>query len=257
MAGRVPRARAHLTEHPRGSGRLRHDRAVSAAAGDAGRRRARWWSPLLVAHALLVVVLLVLEQEVAQPGSGIGWADAFTTALRVLLTAPWLLVLWSAPLWALLVGNLVLHLGLLRAFGRRDGDVAGSRPASRSAQFGMSVLAGAVLWGAWLGWDTTASYDVVTRQVESPHVTLQVLGCAVAVGVVAAVLGTRWWWAAVVGGVSVGFWLPWTAQAGASDPTGLYLAGAFALAIGLGAGTSFAVFVGRVLTAARPKRSAV
>lgn len=180
------------------------------------------------------------------------------TAVVVLLGAPWWLVLWSVPSWVPLVGNLVLHLGLLRAFGGREA-AAGpeERPRSRSVQFALSVAAGALVWAGWLGWDTTATYDVVTRQVESPYVTLQVLGCALTVGVVTAVLGARWWWAAVAGGVSVGFWLGWTTQAGASDSTGLYLVGSLLLAFGLAAGTPFAAFVGRVLARARRERASV
>ncbi|TNM64525.1 hypothetical protein FHN55_13435 [Streptomyces sp. NP160] len=229
-------------------------------AADGPGRRARWWSPLLLVHAALVVVLVLVQQlGLALPGSSTGPVESFATALAVVLTAPWLLVFLGAPAWVLLVGNLALHLGLLRAFGARE--AAGlterpvERPASRSAQFALSVAAGVLVWGAWLGWDTSASFDVVTREVESPHVTLQVLGCALTTGAVTAVLGARWWWAAAAGGVSVGFWLGWTTQAGAGDDTGLYLVGALVLAVGLGAGTSFAAFVGRVLSAAHRERA--
>ncbi|MEH3077260.1 MAG: hypothetical protein PGN11_11365 [Quadrisphaera sp.] len=231
---------------------------MSSPPDGPGRRRTRWWSPLLSVHAVLVVVLLVQRLWLPLPAATPDVPHALVTALTVMLTAPWLLVFWGAPTWTLLVGNLVLHLGLLRAFGEAGDGPPGPlsvRRVRRSAQFGLSVLAGVLVWAAWLGWDSTASYDVVTRQVESPFVTLQVLGCALTVGVVTAVLGARWWWAATAGGVSVGFWLGWTTQAGASDATGLYLIGALLLAGGLAAGTSFAAFVGRVLVAARRERA--
>ncbi|TXR57423.1 hypothetical protein [Quadrisphaera setariae] len=233
---------------------------MTPPADGPGRRRTRWWSPLLLVHAAVVVALLLVTQLEAAPATaptdGPGLVRGLVTALVVMLGAPWWLLLWGVPTWVPLIGDLVLHLGLLRAFGQRE-KTGGPRrrPESRSLQFALSVVAGALVWACWLGWDTTASYDVVTRQVESPYVTLQVLGCAVTVGVVTALLGARWWWAAAAGGVSVGFWLGWTTQAAATDTTGLYLIGSLLLAAGLAAGTSFAAFVGRVLARARRERA--
>jgi len=131
--------------------------------------------------------------------------------------------------------------------GARGASGEGRRPASTSSRFGLAVLTGLAVWAAWLGWDDTTSYDVVTRQDESPYVTLQVLGCALTVGVVTAVLAARWSPVVAATGVSVGFWWAWTAWAAASDSTGLFFIGAVGLAFGLAAGTAFAAFVGVVV----------
>lgn len=178
----------------------------------------------------------------AEPGLVAG----AVSALGMLLAAPWWLVLWAAPPWVPLVLNLVVHAVLLQVVSRRPAvEDRGERPRSRSAQFGLALAAGALVWGAWLGWDHASSYDVVTRQVESPYVTLQVLGCALTVGLVTALLAARWSPLAAAAGVSVGFWLCWTVEAAASDPTGLYGIGAVMLGGGLAAGTAVAAAAGR------------
>jgi hypothetical protein len=99
---------------------------------------------------------------------------------------------------------------------------------------GLGSVLGAAIWGAWLGWDRTASYDVITRTVQSPYVTLQVLGCALTVGVVTAVLAGRWHPVAGAAGVTLGFWVVWTVYAATQDASGLFLVGSVLLAIGLG-----------------------
>jgi hypothetical protein len=48
-------------------------------------------------------------------------------------------------------------------------------PASAPA---LGTALGTATWAAWLGWDRSASYDVVTGTVQAPYVTLQGLGCA-------------------------------------------------------------------------------
>jgi hypothetical protein len=117
--------------------------------------------------------------------------------------------------------------------------------------FVVGAVLGAVTWGVWLGWDRTASYDVVTGTVQTPYVTLQVLGCALTVGVVTATLaGLRHPVAAAVG-VSAGFWLVWTVHAASTDASGLFVIGSMMLAIGLAAGTSVAATLGQVVRAAR------
>lgn len=114
----------------------------------------------------------------------------------------------------------------------------------------VAAVLGALIWGAWLGWDTTASYDVITGTVQDPYVTLQVLGCALTVGVVTAVLAGRGHPAAAAAGVSLGFWLGWTTHAAATDGTGLYLVGSMILAIGLAGGTTLAALAGTLLRSA-------
>ncbi len=105
-------------------------------------------------------------------------------------------------------------------------------------------LLGAVTWGAWLGWDRTASYDVVTSTVQSPYVTLQVLGCALTVGTVTAVLTALGHPVAGTAGVALGFWLVWTVDAASRDDSGLFVVGSMLLAFGLTLGTSVAAAVG-------------
>jgi len=150
-------------------------------------------------HAALVVVVLVVPPSVPPGGvtaDGPGALHGVVFATRVLLGAPWWLLTGTLSAALPVVVTLVLHAGLLALVRRRAPATApegeARRPASTSSRFGLAVLAGLAVWAAWLGWDDTTSYDVVTRQDESPYVTLQVLGCALTVGVVTAVLAARW-----------------------------------------------------------------
>jgi hypothetical protein len=124
---------------------------------------------------------------------------------------------------------------------------------------GLGAVFGALTWGSWLGWDRTTSYDVITGTEQTPYVTLQVLGCALTVGVVTAVLAARWHPVAGAAGVSVGFWLAWTVDASTQDDSGLFMVGAVMLAVGLAAGTAVAAAVGvgvRAATDATRRRRA-
>ncbi|MBF5083609.1 hypothetical protein [Quadrisphaera sp. INWT6] len=224
----------------------------------APQRSGRWWTPLLLVHAALVVAVLVarpLLPPTSFDGDGPGALHGVVFATQVLLGAPWWVLSGVLPAVLPLLVNLVLHVVVLRRSRRRAPLAApGSerhRPVGTSARLGLAVLAGLAVWAAWLGWDDTTSYDVVTRQDESPYVTLQVLGCALTVGVVTALLAARWSPVVAATGVSVGFWWAWTAWAAAYDDTGLFLVGALMLAVGLAAGTSFAAFVGVVVAARR------
>jgi len=135
------------------------------------------------------------------------------------------------------------------------------RPVRRSAAaFAGAAVLGAATWASWLGWDHTASYDRITGTVQSPYVTLQVLGCALTVGLVVAVLAARRSPLTGAGGVALGFWVPWTVDAAANDDSGLFAVGAVLLAFGLAAGTTVAACVGigtgAALRAARRRASA-
>ncbi|MFQ1004222.1 hypothetical protein [Modestobacter sp. SSW1-42] len=116
-----------------------------------------------------------------------------------------------------------------------------SRPA---AGFLLALVLGALTWAAWLGWDRTASFDVVTDSVQYPYVTLQVLGCALTVLVLTAVLAARGRPVLAASGVGLGFWLVWTVDAASRDDSGLFVVGAFFLAFGLAAGTALAALAG-------------
>jgi hypothetical protein len=110
--------------------------------------------------------------------------------------------------------------------------------------FTVGPLLGAVTWGVWLGWDRTASYDVVTGTVQSPYVTLQVLGCGLTLGTVTAILTALGRPVTGSAGVALGFWLVWTADAASRDNSGLFAVGSILLALGLALGTSMAAAVG-------------
>ena len=86
---------------------------------------------------------------------------------------------------------------------------------------------------------------MVTGTIQSPYVTLQVLGCALTVGMVTAVLAARWHPVAGAAGVGLGFWLVWTVDAASRDDTGLFAVGSMMLAVGLVLGTTVAAAVGR------------
>jgi len=148
--------------------------------------------------------------------------------------------------------NLAAHAAVLRAVrARRRRSAAGVGGAMAAVRrpsgfvLAVGLLLGALTWGAWLGWDRTASYDVVTGTVQSPYVTLQVLGCALTVGTVTAVLAARWHPVAGAAGVGLGFWLGWTVDAASRDDTGLFAVGSLMLAVGLALGTAVAAVVGR------------
>jgi hypothetical protein len=132
-----------------------------------------------------------------------------------------------------------------------------SHRVGRSLALGMVL--GALTWAAWLGWDRSSSYDVITDSVQTPYVTLQVLGCVLTVAVATAVLAVRAHPVAGPGGVAAGFWAVWTVDAASLDDTGLFAVGAVLLALGLAAGISLtaAIAVGvRTAIDARKRRRA-
>ncbi len=131
-----------------------------------------------------------------------------------------------------------------------------STPRSRrpAVALGLGAVLGALTWAVWLGWDRTASYDVISGTVQDPYVTLQVLGCALTVGLLTAGLAARWHPAAAATGVTLGFWLVWTLHARSSDASGLYALGSGMLAVGLGAGTAVSAAVGAWVRAAMHAR---
>jgi hypothetical protein len=122
--------------------------------------------------------------------------------------------------------------------------VTSPRRRPPGSAFLLALVLGALTWAAWLGWDRTASFDTVTDSVQYPYVTLQVLGCALTVLVLTAVLAARGAPVAVALGVGLGFWLGWTVDAASQDDSGLFAVGAVMLAFGLGVGLTLAALVG-------------
>lgn len=224
----------------------------------------------MVIHAVLVLAIAV-AWPLMRPETPAAVVDLVFSA-DLLLGTPWWLVtdfLYMLPiahgpasetvisrLPVLL--NLLVHAAVLHAVrvGRRR-SAAGHESrviaaARRPPGFVLAVgcVLGAVTWGAWLGWDRTASNDVVTDTVQSPYVTLQVLGCALTVGTVTAMLAARWRPVASAAGVALGFWLVWTIDAASKDDSGLFAVGSMALAVGLALGTAVAAAVGSGLRSA-------
>ncbi len=239
--------------------------------------RRRRWPPTLIIHAVLVLALAV-----APPLMGPETPDALIglfSAADLLLGMPWWLVVGFVYLLPLphgpvtetivfslpLLLNLGVHALVLRSVRARKRRAAeegsSSTPAPRRRRpgpvFGIGSASGALIWLAWLGWDRAASYDVVTGTVQTPYVTLQVLGCALTVGTITAVLAARWHPAAAAAGVSAGFWLVWTVNAASQDGSGLFAIGAMMLAVGLAAGTTVAAAIGAGVRTAIDARRAV
>jgi hypothetical protein len=97
----------------------------------------------------------------------------------------------------------------------------------------------AVLWFAWMGWDTQYQTDPVTQVTSGPYEAWQVAGCALSllvVFVVALMIGVRPLWASAA--LTLGFTAAWTATAAPADETGMYGVGMILLLIGLAAGTT-------------------
>jgi hypothetical protein len=106
------------------------------------------------------------------------------------------------------------------------------------ARRGGTVLAlalfAAVMWAAWLGWDT--DYYEVDGIAHGPYREWQVIGCglAVVVGAVAAQVWLRGSTVVVPLAVAatVGFAVPWTVNAAATDDSGLFAVGLVMLLVG-------------------------
>lgn len=100
------------------------------------------------------------------------------------------------------------------------------------------ALWSAAMWFAWLGWDHT--YYEVDGVAQGPYRSWQVIGCgaAVALGAVVGYLLTRRIAAVVLMPIAaaVGFAIPWSLDAAASDDSGLWVVGLLFLLVGGGLG---------------------
>ena len=110
---------------------------------------------------------------------------------------------------------------------------------------GAVVLAAATVltWWLWLGRDD--EYQIDANGVASgPYTTGQVAGCVLTLLVLlvaAVLLGVRPLIAAAA--MTIAFTAAWTAQAAATDETGLFGVGAILVFCGCAAGTSVVAFV--------------
>ena len=119
---------------------------------------------------------------------------------------------------------------------------------------GPVLLAAATVttWYAWLGHDTRYRLDAAGH-VSGPYTAAQVGGCVLTLLVllVAAVL-LRVHPPAAAAAMTVAFTAAWTAQAAASDESGLYVVGAVLVLGGMTAGTVAVALLTRALRRRRP-----
>ena len=239
---------------------------VQAPSFQRWSRLLTWHLAVVIVASIAVAVLSALPVEfvltpagalvaglVGAPAAvlGLPWSGLLPFAYVDLGPLDWL---WSAALFLPPFVNVALHQRLLvwlRSRPARDpapatpigpgaqqptaGPVnpsgsADHRVATRVLAFGACALVGAGLWGAWLGWDTTLYTTADNPEPQGPYTTAQVVACAVSVGVVTAVLA-RWRDPVVVaGGITFGFWVPWSAQAAAGPLSGVAVGGGLSAA---------------------------
>jgi hypothetical protein len=100
-----------------------------------------------------------------------------------------------------------------------------------------------------MGWDSQYQVDPVTQVSSGPYEPWQVVGCGLSLLVVfcaALLLGVRPWYAS--GALVVAFTAAWTSTAARQDDTGLYLVGAFLVAVGLSMATALGSWIALVIS---------
>lgn len=118
-----------------------------------------------------------------------------------------------------------------------NANASSARQASRLGGAALVLtLFAAAMWFAWLGWDH--EYYEVNGVMQGPYRPWQVIGCglSVALGALLAQLWVRSAWGVLVlpPAALLGFAVPWTADAAASDDSGLFIVGLFFLVVGGG-----------------------
>lgn len=123
----------------------------------------------------------------------------------------------------------------------QQGDAGMAVSQERAAGSGRRGLLAAVLaagvWMAWLGWDNTYYYNRAIDQWQGPYRAWQVIGCVATLAVVTVVLTLRWNARFVLGGITLGFWAPYTVWAFMHDDSGLWGVGSVLVLVGMGLGT--------------------
>lgn len=108
---------------------------------------------------------------------------------------------------------------------------------------GVAVLS-AASWSAWMGWDTGYEVDPVTGVASGPYQAWQVVGCgATLVLLLVGALLLRVRPPVACAAMTAAFTAAWTATAAATDDSGLFLAGAVLVLLGLAAGTAVVALV--------------
>ncbi|MFC6695104.1 hypothetical protein [Nocardioides daphniae] len=122
---------------------------------------------------------------------------------------------------------------------------AGSRATAVLLAAVVLALVAAATWFAWLGWDD--EYHVVDGEQQGPYRAWQVVGAGLTLVVATALaqLRARTGWAVMVlpAAATLGFAVPWSVHAAATDDSGLFLVGAVLLVIGAGVGLSLVAMV--------------
>lgn len=114
------------------------------------------------------------------------------------------------------------------------------------------AVATVVTWYAWLGHDTEYQVDAAGNQ-SGPYTTMQVAGCVLTLAalLVAAVL-LRVHPLMAAAAMTLAFTVAWTANAAASDETGLFLVGTILVFICMAAGTTVVGLIARAARRPRP-----
>lgn len=116
-----------------------------------------------------------------------------------------------------------------------------ARPTSRSTvRLGAAAVAlglfAAAMWFAWLGWDD--EYHLVDGVAQGPYRSWQVIGCGLSIA--AAAVATHVWVRGsgasfvLAAAAVIGFAVPWTMDAAATDDSGLFVVGLLFLLVGGG-----------------------
>ncbi len=106
--------------------------------------------------------------------------------------------------------------------------------AHRAGALAALALVAAAIWAVWLGWD--AEYYEVDGVAQGPYREWQVIGCGLSVAAASVVAHLRLRDRAMVvwlsAAATVGFAVPWTVHAAATDDSGLFVVGLVILVAG-------------------------
>lgn len=240
-------------------------------SGASSPHRPRRWSSLLTAHAVAAAASAL--STLVLLAAGLQSLGELTMVPLSLLGFPWSFLVLFAPLPWVTMSNTEKTLVLLATAGlavavhwlalavvreRRHQRaratlldvslIAGAASAPYPlGHLGGTILLGAGIWAAWLGWDTS-SYEIPGRPgLHGPHTAAQVVACALTVGLATALLTLRNDPEITALGISLGFGAGWTISALVQSEGPSTLFGAALLAVVLITGTALAASVGYVL----------
>ncbi|HWS34629.1 MAG TPA: hypothetical protein VN408_18050 [Actinoplanes sp.] len=100
----------------------------------------------------------------------------------------------------------------------------------------MIAMLSALMWYAWLGWDTQRQLDPASGDYSGPYEAWQIVGCGASLLVLllgALRAGTLEVPASAA--LTIGFTIVWTADAARNDQSGLYAIGTVLMFAGLSA----------------------